>query len=717
MATADDYAAWIVKNADKKGTPEFDIVARAYQEAGNSAPPAPRTRTLADQLGLTARAGIKGLAAPVALFSDALGGLTNTVQNVVAGRPNAGLQFKPASVAIDELLDRAGLPRPETSAERIASTGAELMTGAGAGTKLAQLGLRALTEAAPVAREVFSRLSKDPVQQVVSAGSAGLAGQQAQEAGAGPLGQFISAAGGGVLGAGSLALGRSAVDGVKSLIPRQQQMQMARVDQTINVSLQSSGIDPATITPAMRASLREQVGRAMDQGQLDDRAVARLADYTRLGTTPTRGRLTLDPFDITQEQNASRMAAATGQRDVGLPAISNANNARLLTTVDGFNPSADRFATGQRAMAPIQAMDRAMEASKTAAYRAANEMAGGDIPLQRGGLNGVYDKLNAQRKLRFVPENVMGTIDDTLNDTRAPFTVNDLDALKSTIATAQRGTQDGNVKAALKIVRDHLDSMPLTPEKATFGGNQVVTEQGATFLRNQDAQAGNLKAALDAARGENFSWRRWQESAPAIQAAVDDATPETFVKNFIRNQNADSRDVMRAADVINTSPDARNAVRSELVQHLKDAAIGKGNQSETGNFSGRAWVSALDGISRQKLALFFAPEEIETLRALGRVGTYETFQPRGSAVNNSNTAAGLAGALQGILKYSKPLANKLPFGELAISNPLQNITLSVMQRGANDIPRSLLVKTPVLNSLLDPLVLPATLGGGLLSAP
>jgi len=33
MATADDYAAWIVKNQDKKGTPEFDTVAQAYQLA------------------------------------------------------------------------------------------------------------------------------------------------------------------------------------------------------------------------------------------------------------------------------------------------------------------------------------------------------------------------------------------------------------------------------------------------------------------------------------------------------------------------------------------------------------------------------------------------------------------------------------------------------------------------------------------------------------
>lgn len=33
MATADEYAAWIVKNQDQKGTPDFDVVAKAYEEA------------------------------------------------------------------------------------------------------------------------------------------------------------------------------------------------------------------------------------------------------------------------------------------------------------------------------------------------------------------------------------------------------------------------------------------------------------------------------------------------------------------------------------------------------------------------------------------------------------------------------------------------------------------------------------------------------------
>jgi hypothetical protein len=43
MATADDYAAWIVKNADKKGTPEFETVAQAYRASKGGARSQPET--------------------------------------------------------------------------------------------------------------------------------------------------------------------------------------------------------------------------------------------------------------------------------------------------------------------------------------------------------------------------------------------------------------------------------------------------------------------------------------------------------------------------------------------------------------------------------------------------------------------------------------------------------------------------------------------------
>ena len=46
MANADDYAQWIVANQDKKGTPEFNTVAQAYQEAkSEGSMPNPATQT------------------------------------------------------------------------------------------------------------------------------------------------------------------------------------------------------------------------------------------------------------------------------------------------------------------------------------------------------------------------------------------------------------------------------------------------------------------------------------------------------------------------------------------------------------------------------------------------------------------------------------------------------------------------------------------------
>lgn len=51
MATADEYAQWIVKNADRKGTPEFDTVAAAYADAKNNAPRSPDApKSMADQI-------------------------------------------------------------------------------------------------------------------------------------------------------------------------------------------------------------------------------------------------------------------------------------------------------------------------------------------------------------------------------------------------------------------------------------------------------------------------------------------------------------------------------------------------------------------------------------------------------------------------------------------------------------------------------------------
>lgn len=736
MATLAELEDALV-NADKAGDTQ---AARVLADAIVSMrQPRVSNNTIAGALGRTARSALGAAGNLAGIVTEPIRLLTDTAYEQVTGRPSPSV---PLSSLARQASDAVGLASPETPLQRVVDkateTGFEAMLAGGAARALSSLPTMSaapnavaatqpssgaagalgekLRQFGMAAREIPKRLADDPLMQVTAAAGGGAAGQQAAEAGSGAGGQAVSALGGGLLAAGGLGALRSGASAVRNMIPQAGRAQA--VDMRINIALQNNGIDPASINPAMRSFLREQVGAAMKLGDLNDDAIARLADYRRLGLTPTRARLTLDPYDITQEQNAMKFAAATGARDAKLPMIANENNQRLLGRVDEFNPIDDAFATGQRAAAPISSVNRSMEASKNALYRRAEGMAGGDIPLERGALNDVYGKLETSRKLRFVPPEVMGTIDDILNDTRAPFNVNQLDSLKTVIATAQRGTRDGNVKQALQIIREHLDAMPLNPEKRVFGGNQVVTPQTASMLRQQDAAAGQLKQALDEARQANYSWRQWQDSAPAIRAVVDDENPAVFVERFVRSKTADLRDVGRAADIINSSPDARNAVRSELVQYLKNRAIGKGNQSTTGNFSGRGWQSGLSDIGERKLSLFFDTDEVETLKAIGRVGAVDVFQPRGSAVNNSNTAAGVAGLLQGLSKRIAPVANKLPFGEMMLSGPVNNTAVWALQRPALNVPRALMTPQQVQQGLMDPLVIPGlAISGGLFASP
>jgi hypothetical protein len=691
------------------------------------------------QIGLTARYGLEGLANAAQMLTEPI---RNALQRETRGlmdlgdRVNAKQGIAPAGVtppqmqplgqAVSGMLDQAGLPSPQGANERIVGDAARLMAGAGG-----MGGLAGAASAAPgLAGQAGRFLSANMGQQLGAAAGAGLAGGASREAGGSPLMQAGAsllggvAGGAGVRGAESLAQGAANLG--RRLIPGQQQLVQQRLDQRINIVLQEQGIDPATITPAMRAALREQVGQAMrTSDDLNPEAVARLADYTRLNMTPTRARLTLDPFDVTQEANASKLAAATGSRDARLPQIAQENNQRLIGLMDemgGARP-VDTFGQGSAVRGAIQAQDDALSANVNRLYERAREMAGGDIPIDRKPfVDNIFSELARSGKLSFAPENIMGRINQISGgvvrangqDFDVPFTPQTIDELKTMVATAQRATNDGNVSAALSAIRRALDATPVNPVKNTFGGNQVVTGSGADFLRTRDAQPAAFMDALNQARSAAAQRFNWRETAGPIDAAIGGAIPDTFIKNSIISKAAGYEGVAQAAATINANPAAREAVRTSIVQHLKDASIGKGGTSQTGNFSGRGMEAALKDIGDRKLALFFEPAEVETLKAMARTGSFEVFQPRGSAVNNSNTAAGAAAILSGIADRVRPIANKIPLGETLVSSPLDNLAVWAMQRPAGNIPGGLLMpqqRQPMGQGLL----LPGAAYGGLLA--
>lgn len=164
----------------------------AYAQQNYSKPAEKPQRSLVEeagrQLGLTARAGITGLAAvPAMLAEPVAAGVNLLAGKQVMASPTQGLQ---------NVLTAAGLPAPETGLERAVQTGTAAMAGVPAQAALSG------TSAA------LAPLRQNLLQQTAAAGAGGVAGQAAadvvQEATENPIMSAIAGiAVGTVAGAGA----------------------------------------------------------------------------------------------------------------------------------------------------------------------------------------------------------------------------------------------------------------------------------------------------------------------------------------------------------------------------------------------------------------------------------------------------------------------------------------------------------------------------------
>jgi hypothetical protein len=220
MATADEYAAWIVKNADKKGTPEFDTVAAAYKDARQSMPseaapseiPGPRTRKdlFAQEL--------RQLAAPFAGFSSGAGNIMFGGQRLLGkGLEAAGGVFAPDQTMSGlitgkqptNMVQQAGAFLQEDAAQRLAQEQATvapfkrdfpMATGAG------ELGAEVLATA-PVSAGLGALVAKAAPALGQAIRTGGFSTGRAVQSGASRAADLgIRAAGGAITGGATAAL-------------------------------------------------------------------------------------------------------------------------------------------------------------------------------------------------------------------------------------------------------------------------------------------------------------------------------------------------------------------------------------------------------------------------------------------------------------------------------------------------------------------------------
>lgn len=719
--TFEDGTKHVYQQAPDNLTPD-QVSARAQQDFGKSVASLDGGRPAAveagsainqipRQVGLFARYALEGPAQAAEIvtepirrnITDPLARLISkpSLSDLVTGKQAP--QGKPLGQAASDLADWMGLPKPEGANERVVADMTRMgMGGIGmAGgsqaivntlPKVGQL-VKGADAAVPYVSKVATvakGMAANPVQQVVSAVGSGGASGASREAGGDPLMQAAAGFAGG-LGA-PLALsaakavgqkvGRTVGNYAADLVAPE--MVDRKVENTINLTLRRQGIDWSGIDASTRAAVRNDVKQALSTGnELDGNALRRLIDYRRVGATPTAGGLTLDPVQITREKNLSKIGANSSDTSLQqLAQVENRNNNAFINNLNdaGAAQAQDPLTTGETLIGALNSYAGRQQDNIGNLYGAARDSAGRQVVL-----NGPAAAQQATRRLQ---QDMVGKlppeVDEILNAlTRGdtPLTVEYQQQLVKNLYRRIQGAGDnGDLRHGLGIVRDALDNASVMQGGAVNPGN--LPAMPGQIPPNM-AQAG--QDAIDAfgrARSANRQFMQTVENTPALDAAMNGAAPDKFLSQFVTGTGgrANVRDVEAMVGILRTGrvnpenlpataaqiralPQAEGAqamvaVKNAIADHLKQKALG-GAADEVGNFSQSAYNKALRDIGERKLALFFSPDEIAQLQAVGRVSSYAQFQPRGSAVNNSNSGALAVG--KG-LDFLASLGSKVPLG-------------------------------------------------------
>lgn len=659
------------------------------------------------QVGLTARYGMEGLGQAAEIVTEPLRQfVTDPLARLLTGKTgNSSTASQLASGAADFL----GLPKPEGANERVVADATRLMAGAGG---LGTAG-RLASGAPGMAGTIGQFFAAAPAQQLTAAAGAGAAGGAVREAGGGPVEQALAALAGGVAAPAAVGTVQGAARRVQNAVRPAATAQ--QVEQQIELALQRQGVDWSQVPERLRQGLRTEVRQALDTGsELNGEALRRLLDFRRIdGATPTRGMVSLDPVQVTRERNLAKTGA--NSTDVGMQRLAMVENANNRALIEGLNNQGARGAPDQIAGAErvIGTLQRGLDAERQGVntlYSAARDSAGRSFPL-----DGATFTQNANRLLDdnllggFLPPQVSAHLNRIARG-EVPFTVDYAEQLKTVIGNLQRGTTDGNVRRALGTVRAAIDDTPVLGlgQQGPAAGARPNNPGSLPAVPNNPALGEQSVEAFNQARAANRAMMQRIESTPALQAVYEGVEPDKFVQRFITGNGPEAsvQSVQSLRRAIASDPEAMGTVRALIADHLKRQALG-GAADEIGNFSAANYRKALDAIGDRKLRAFFSPEEIEQLRAIERVSGYMAVQPRGSAVNNSNSGAMVIGRGMDLLDR---VAGRLPIGQ----DTIRGVVRGVQQGQALNTSPALAVSGGTVQA---PRLPPAAMATGLFLAP
>ena len=336
MATADEYASWLVQNKNLKGTPQFDTVAKAYQEAkaeeslaaggaevGTSVLSGEPLREEAGTARKVGQSAIKGVAG----IADLLLGAPENYRRLAEYATTENMPVPRTAAPVRTFLTEKGVLTPEaefnTPIGRVAGFTTELATSGGVNPRnVVRAGETALGRGALKPIDSFSRLGKDVTMTGVTGLTGGATTEVLRDIGVeSPVAQFLATSG--VMGATGTPLalrstaGEIAKKGFQNITPQQ----IKQADDLLKSSYQSGS--PLTAAEAL-AQVTGSNPLIATQRVVENmpKSAPTMADFLR-----TRPQSNVEFMERTLAQVSPKVEGAeTGLQKTAEKAISSAEN-------------------------------------------------------------------------------------------------------------------------------------------------------------------------------------------------------------------------------------------------------------------------------------------------------------------------------------------------------------------------------------------------------
>ncbi|MBP3945115.1 hypothetical protein [Psychrobacter sp. K31L] len=401
---------------------------------------------------------------------------------------------------------------------------------------------------------------------------------------------------------------------------------------------------------AVRRNIVVEATKNLSKGkQVDAAALARQSLLKQYNLKGTKAQISRDPIEWKNE-----VELAKNNPELNDVRIQNHDQVRSTwqSLADDTNARpVDNNARMESTFQTLKQSDEVAQDNIKSLYGRAREMGGNDVQLNHMRfIDQASRELEEQGLGSFLKGDIRGVFKGMFDNPDFVLTHGKSEEIVKILNARLKTTTDGNERAALAIVRKNLDNEVGQSIDELGGAARGADNAGSTDLSNPDQFAGDglagARGAWQEARGAARDRFQNIDSNPLLKDALDEKPVDKMFDKYVLRGN--ERDLVKLVDDLKQTPQGQQNIadlQGATIEHF----IAKASRGNDGAFSPAGLNNAIKSFGDNRMKALFTPEQISRINDVKQVSDILLQQPRGSAVNHSNTASAIIPFLQGIV--------------------------------------------------------------------